>query len=299
MKFNPITGKLIGRIGANYGLVLGGRKKRGMFGVIDKLSSGIEITDEDVIAFMTATAIPDNNTLYFEGTDQEITGSNLWLAINTLVLNAKENGWWDLLDAAYPFIGGTSSTHKWNLKDPRDLDAAYRLTFTGGFTHSGTGCKGNGTDAWANPYIVGTDLDDNSAHLSFYSRTSISNNAEVDIGSISGDSLYLQINFSNEAYFENPSLHAANLGTTGLFLGTKVSVSESNLYRNENLLATSASSAANPATAINIFRSGGIESEYSTKDCPWASIGSGVSSVIYALMEADIEEFQTSLNRNV
>lgn len=37
MKFNTVIGKLIGRIGANYGLVLGGRKKRGLFGVIDNL----------------------------------------------------------------------------------------------------------------------------------------------------------------------------------------------------------------------------------------------------------------------
>lgn len=262
-------------------------------------TSSDEVSDVDATAFMLATGIPNNGTVYFEGTAQETTGANLWRVVTTLVISAKINAWWNLLVTAYPFVGGTAFTHKWNLKDPRDLDAAHRLTFTGGFTHSGTGCKGNGTDAWANPYVVGTDLNDNSAHLSFYSRTSISNNAEVDIGSISGDSLYLQINFSSETYFENPSLHAANLGTTGLFLGTKVSVSESNLYRNSTLLATAASSAANPATALNIFRSGGIESEYSTKDCPWASIGSGVSPAIYALMRADINTFETSLNRNV
>lgn len=258
------------------------------------------VFDEDAEAFMLVTEIPNNGTIYFEGTDQEITGANLWFAVNTLVVNAKINEWWGLIVASYPFIGGTSSTHKWNLKDPRDLDAAHRLTFSGTFTHSGTGCKGNGTDAWADPHIVGTDLANDNVHLSIYSRTDIAgSNGEVDMGSIDADALYLQLNFNGEVYFENPSLHAPNGDTRGFFLGTKLPDPEANLYHDETLLATSTSTANNPTTAINLFRAGGIESEYSTKDCAFASIGAGVSPAIYALMEADIQAFQTSLNRNV
>jgi hypothetical protein len=41
--------------------------------------------------------------------------------------------------AIYPLVGGTQSTTKWNLKDPRDLDAAYRLSFYGNPVYAGTG----------------------------------------------------------------------------------------------------------------------------------------------------------------
>ena len=56
------------------------------------------------------------------------------------------------LDAVYPFLGGTSSSCKWNLKDPRNLDAAFRLTFSGGWTFSSTGALPNGVNAYANTY---------------------------------------------------------------------------------------------------------------------------------------------------
>jgi hypothetical protein len=36
-------------------------------------------------------------------------------------------GIWRKTHAIYPLLGGTASAHKFNLKDPRDLNAAYRL----------------------------------------------------------------------------------------------------------------------------------------------------------------------------
>ena len=31
------------------------------------------------------------------------------------------------MKAIYPFVGGTATTHKFNLKDPADINAAFRL----------------------------------------------------------------------------------------------------------------------------------------------------------------------------
>jgi hypothetical protein len=80
----------------------------------------------------------------------QITGSTQRGAIVDLVKDLKSNNLWSKMKAVYPMVGGTAETHKWNLKDPRDVDAAFRLTFTGGWTHSSTGAKGNGSNAWAN-----------------------------------------------------------------------------------------------------------------------------------------------------
>ena len=53
------------------------------------------------------------------------------------------------MKALYPFVGGTATSHKFNLKDPRDLDAAFRLQFNGGWTHNSNGVTPNGTNGYA------------------------------------------------------------------------------------------------------------------------------------------------------
>ena len=88
--------------------------------------------DLDALAFLTAAGITD---------------STIISAINTLVVSLKNFGIWTKMRAIYPFVGGTALTHKWNLKDPRDLDIAFRLVFSGGWTHSSTGALANGTNA--------------------------------------------------------------------------------------------------------------------------------------------------------
>jgi hypothetical protein len=67
--------------------------------------------DPDAQAFLTATGI----------TDPTITS-----AINTLVISLKNDGVWSRMVAIYPFVGGTADTHKYNLKNPQDTDAAFR-----------------------------------------------------------------------------------------------------------------------------------------------------------------------------
>ena len=53
------------------------------------------------------------------------------IAINNFVKQLKDSSLWTKFVAVYPMVGGTATTTKWNLKDPRNLDAAYRLTFNG------------------------------------------------------------------------------------------------------------------------------------------------------------------------
>jgi hypothetical protein len=99
------------------------------------------IVDPDAQAFITASGITDP-------TQQS--------AIDNLVIGLKADGLWTSMYAIYPFVGGTASTHKWNLKDPRDLNAAYRLQFNGGMTHSTNGILFNGTNGWADTSSTNT-----------------------------------------------------------------------------------------------------------------------------------------------
>ena len=93
--------------------------------------------DTDAQAFITAAGITDS------------TQQN---AVNQLVLDLKSYSLWTKMSAIYPFVGGTSTTHKFNLKDPRDLDVAYRLAFFGGWTHNANGITGNGTNTYADTF---------------------------------------------------------------------------------------------------------------------------------------------------
>ena len=82
-----------------------------------------------------------------------ITDATQKSAINTLVDDLKTYGIWSKTKAIYPMVGGTATTHKYNLKDPRDLDAAFRLSFSGGWTHSSNGALPNGITAYSDTFL--------------------------------------------------------------------------------------------------------------------------------------------------
>ena len=118
--------------------------------------------DSDASAFITAAGLTDPTQKS---------------AINTLVKDMKAAGLWTKMKAVYPMVGGTATSMKFNLKDPRDLDAAFRLTWSGGWTYSATGATPNGTNAYADTKFIpnnnGLTINDNS--ISYYSRTSAAN----------------------------------------------------------------------------------------------------------------------------
>jgi hypothetical protein len=99
--------------------------------------SGVSPGDSDANAFIAAANITD------------VTQQN---AITTLVTDLKTNNIWSKLHALYPFVGGTADSNKWNLKNPTDSDSAFRLTFSGGVTHTAAGIVGNGINGFAQTY---------------------------------------------------------------------------------------------------------------------------------------------------
>lgn len=117
-----------------------------------------------------------------------ITSALQQRAVVQLVRDLKKAQLWTKMKAIYPFVGGTATTHKWNLKDPQDTDAAFRLTFNGGWTHSGTGIGPNGTNAWADTYFVpNTQFSAGSAALVITISQNIASNSN-DLGSYNNNS---------------------------------------------------------------------------------------------------------------
>ena len=89
-------------------------------------------------------------------------------AIETLVSDLKTYGLWTKMKAIYPFVGGSANSHKFNLKDPRNLDGAYRLVFNGGWTHTSNGAKPNGTTGYAETYLNNNILGLNDISFGVY-----------------------------------------------------------------------------------------------------------------------------------
>lgn len=251
--------------------------------------------DADALAFITAAAITD-------ATQQS--------AIDTLVKGMKADGVWTKMKAIYPFVGGTATTHKWNLKDPRDLDAAFRLVFNGGWTHSSTGATPNGVNGYAdtkfNPTTSLTSI--LSGHLSIYSRTnvtggvdaSVSNGgAEFTITANLGVSVFNAIsNIGNQPAINN-SVNTSN----GFFLANRQSSTNNKIIQNTTTLASStvASSATKPNANVwlGAQNNSGALNVPTSRQQAFTSFGDGLTDTEATNLYTRVQAFQTSLSRQV
>jgi hypothetical protein len=267
------------------------------------LASLTPSVDPDAQAFITAAAITDP-------TQQA--------AINQLVIGLKADGLWTKMKAVYPFVGGTSSTHKWNLKNPLDTNAAFRLQFNGGWTHSSTGALPNGTNAFADTYLS-PNLQQSltSGHFGLYSRTSaasttINGASGIRDGSGIGVQLYLRRQNNGRLIAmwgegTNDFVLAANeTDAKGLYLGSRTANNSLKYYKNASIIAqTSLNQTTNTLSSNTYYLSAlnlsgfGMVGTYDNKEIAFASIGDGLTDTEAANFYTAIQAFQVALGRQI
>lgn len=251
--------------------------------------------DPDAQAFITAAGITD-------ATQQS--------AINTLVVDLKGYGIWTKMKAIYPFVGGTASTHKWNLKDPRDLDAAFRLVFSGGWTHSSNGATPNGTNGYANTYFIANTLSSSSGHLSYYSRTNTAAGTKCEIGVaqlvLPNPEASLLIketgNLSTPILGNNLYPNVSNTDSTGFYIARRTDATNVILDKNGIKILTGAQNTGLPPLPVYLGaqnRNNTTVSRYSDRQCAFASIGDGLTDTEAANFYTAVQAYQTTLNRQV
>ena len=248
--------------------------------------------DPDAQAFITAAGI---NSALEQG------------AIDDLVIGLKADSLWDKMLAIYPFVGGTATTCKYNLKNP----ATFELVFNGTWlpaNFTSNGIQPNGTDTYANtnftPSTSGWALGNSS--ISAYSRTN-----NVDTGSLWGTKT---ANANTSLY---PSLitgTGTNIlhNTNASALPTPVPTSSSINLITSRIITTNliigvnavASSYANTEIALSsrpIFLSArndnGTTNLYSNRELAFAHIGTGLTIPECTLLYNQIQAFQTTLGR--
>jgi len=183
-------------------------------------------------------------------------------AVNTLVTDLKAAGIWTKMKAIYPFVGGTATSHKFNLKDPRDLDAAYRLVFNGGWTHSSTGALPNGTTAYADTKLVPSSiLTLGSFHHSTYSRTTWSVSAIMGgCNDNNSPQRYLLMSNPNGTTLGNiifntslsPFTSPIN-NTRGLMMGNRISTTTVNAWKDGVKVLIDSSNGVTERPTINYY----------------------------------------------
>jgi hypothetical protein len=247
--------------------------------------------DADASAFITAAAITD-------ATQQS--------AINTLVTGLKTDGIWTKMKAIYPFVGGTATTHKYNLKDPRDLDAAFRLTFSGGWTHSVTGATPNGVNAYANTFLnPTTSLSVNSHSFGIYSKTNNTTGARV-YGVLSTPSIYMQndLNTGNFASGTVGTIISYTASpTTGLLLSTRTAANLYKAFRNNTLLGTNTFNNTSISNGIFYLATrndfGLASSNFMNHQHAFAFLSDGLTDAEASNLYTKVQAYQTTLSRQV
>ena len=264
-------------------------------------SSGASV-DTDALAFITATGITD--------TTQKS-------AITTLVTDLKGYNIWTKMKALYPFVGGTASTHKFNLKDPRDLDAAFRLTFNGGGTHSSTGYLTNNSNAYANTFFSpSANQSLTSGSFGLYSRSSGFGLqfASSGIRNALGQGVQMIIrrgdNLCVSVMWDEGTGGVANSGTStdarGFYLINRTANNSLKLFKNNSIIATNtdtqtANTLISDSYYIGAINTAGSASAftYENKEFAFGVLGDGLSDSEESNLYTSIQSFQNTLGRAI
>lgn len=253
--------------------------------------------DTDAQAFITASGITDNTQK---------------TAINTLVTDLKFYNLWTKMKAVYPMVGGTASTHKFNLKDPRDLDAAFRLVFNGGMTHSNTGILFGGVNGYADSKLnlfnnYGSSYNN---HFSVYYRTNNKNSEKIGANGGNyylGMSTHICYSDPDNTYNDNMGRNSVSNTTYGnsaaLHISSLLSTTSQKMYRNGVLKISGNAFSGYSHPSVNFYFGGlceaGTAVYFSNREVAFGSIGDGLSDTEAANLYTSIQKFQTTLLRQV
>lgn len=230
-----------------------------------------------------------------------ITDSTQKQAVNSLVVSLKNYNLWGKIIALYPFVGGNATAHKYNLKDPRDLDAAFRLTFNGSTTHGVNGVT-FGINGYSNTYLQpSVSLSLNNTHISNY-HTSPTGGGYISGCFETGKCLHqrsLLISIDNSCNGAFSSFTPTYI--SGLIIHTRnVSTGWNRFERgNKRAIVNTSGALSTLIYPIGCLNTTGAFGNYSNVNFRLASIGTGFSDSEANDFTNIVQAYQTELNRAI
>lgn len=231
-------------------------------------------------------------------------------AVDDLVVAIKAASLWTKLEAIYPFVGGSASAHKFNLKDPQDTDGAFRGTMNGTITHNANGITGNGSTGYIDThYNQSTNGAEDDEHVSVYCRTD-ANGGTVEIGCVdtSGHGTRMFCWFDDTFKFfvksqANTSFSPTVTARTGYFSLNRTASTGFRARHNASNSDLTQSSNVGPQngnfTILAQNRVGSTVSGFSAKNLAWAALGQGLTEAEDEDLKDIVIAYQTALSRNV
>jgi hypothetical protein len=200
--------------------------------------------DSDAQAFFTAAGITDT------------AHKN---AINTFVVGLKAASLWTPMKALYLGFLGSAAKCKFNLKDPRDLDAAFRLGFSGGWTYASIGMAANGTNGFADTYFnPSTGWSANSGSVFLYSQTSAATGYDMAAtGPTDNNNVWLQARYSGDWFYgmignNDFTERVSNTNGQGFYIANRNSSTNTNGFKNGSEVFDISEGSTYPNTTIYV-----------------------------------------------
>lgn len=142
--------------------------------------------------------------------------------IRSIVGGLYATGIWQRSSVIYGIVGGNAWKHKWNWKDMRDVDGAYRLTYSGTITHSSNGMQFNGLDSYSLTYFNPSIECVNDATILHYTNQYTSGVENGLLSNISGVVKRFTSSYLSGNFFSQFKTNSYNF-TTAITTGTKIS----------------------------------------------------------------------------
>lgn len=263
--------------------------------------------------FPTYTADVDSNAF------NAVNATNPTAIIN-LIGGLKQYSLYAKIKTAYPMLGDTATLHQYNLVNPVDSDAAFRLHFVADHAanHTFNGYAPNGIDQYADTHLnPSTQLTLYSVSLGYYSRTNVSE-AGIDMGAYhalgtTNPCCMLRVRYTDgkgRMYAYN-GFSAADAALTAVISDSRRFTMGSRTANNVNkafingvqsgltVTAVALNVTANFTIYIGANNADGTAASFTAKECAFAIIADGYTVIEAHNLNRVIHYFQKTLSRNI
>ena len=253
-------------------------------------------------AFSIAIFVISGNDFSYAG-----TGTSLYKYGAQLELGSTATTYQPIATTQQAYI---LSQFKYNLVNPVDSDAAFRLVFNGGWTHSSNGATPNGTNGYADTKLVpSSSLSTTSAHFTTYLRTN-STGATCDIGSyLFNARMILYSRYPSSETYATISNSGYPIGvpfpttdSTGLWQTIRENNTNTKIFQNTIKKADGAiafSTLPNVPFYIGAINNTSVASLFSNRQTAFSTIGDGLTDTEATILYSLVQQYQTFLNRAV